>query len=465
MSDVANRPKERKTLRRQRSIYQVHYNLRRQDEVMAKPLAMPSAPLEVQAYELQVAGHRNDKSDKKFLGLLQCSNGRILKPILKESQKREVDFYNRISASTNPELVELRKFVPKYYGCRKFTYNGFEQEYIMLEDLTERMLDPCIMDVKIGKRTWDPHASLDKIRREESKYAQCKEEFGFCIPGYQVYKLATGKLQKYNKDYGKKLHGSMVRAAMKNFLNGLGSSLCRALILQFLGALWSVQNRRVAVLRLAAAGVRRCAPARLLRRAAVSAAKPGDSAVLASRRVAVLRLAANLKPQVASDTLFLSGFKCRTAAVPRRKSIHSLHNPAAGSNFSGQISSKGPVYRKVNSVPLSSMTLAQKTFAPLPVTKSPWSEALDKLNHNHSFEHNYEDKLSKIKMNYRATLDQLASETPTPNPWGTVKIIDFAHAFFNEEDNIRVDTNFREGIDNVVAMFESLLRETDDQVF
>nr|XP_034834617.1 inositol polyphosphate multikinase [Maniola hyperantus]XP_034834619.1 inositol polyphosphate multikinase [Maniola hyperantus] len=437
MSDVADRPKERKALRRQRSIYQVHYNLRRQEEVMAKPLAIPSAPLEVQAYEMQVAGHRNDKSEKKFLGLLQCSNGRILKPILKESQKREVDFYNRVSASTNPELVELRKYVPKYYGCKKFTYNGFEQEYIMLEDLSERMLDPCIMDVKIGKRTWDPLASLDKIRREESKYAQCKEEFSFCIPGYQVYKLATGKLQKYNKEYGKKLHGSMVRAAIKNFLNGLGSSLCRALILQFLSSLWSVQKWAA-------------------RQTAVT---------LYSTSLLLVYDAARLRDCCGENDVLTSGLKCRVPAVPRRKSIHSLHNPASGSNFSGQISSKGPVYRKVNSVPISSMTLAQKTFSPPPVTKSPWSEALERFNHNHSFEHNYEDKLSKIKMNYRATLDQLASDSPSPNPWGTVKIIDFAHAFFNEEDNIRVDTNFREGIDNVVAMFESLLRETDDQVF
>ncbi|XP_052743207.1 inositol polyphosphate multikinase [Bicyclus anynana] len=434
MSDVANGPKQRKLPRRQRSIYQVHYNLRRQDEVMAKPLAMPSAPLSVQAYELQVAGHRNDKTEEKFLGLLQCSNGRVLKPILKESQKREVDFYNRVSTSTNPELVELRKHIPKYYGCRKFTYNGFEQEYIMLEDLTERMLDPCIMDVKIGRRTWDPQASLDKIRREESKYALCKEEYAFCIPGYQVYKLATGKLQKYNKEYGKKLHGPMVRAAMKNFLNGLGSSLCRALILQFLSALWGIQKWAA-------------------RQTAVT---------LYCTSLLLVYDAARLRDCCGENR---SSFKCRTQTAPRRKSIHSLHNPAAGSNFSGQLSSKGPVYRKVNSVPLSSMTLAQQTFAPLPVTKSPWSEALDKLNHNHSFEHNYEDKLSKIKMNYRATLDQLVSDSPTPNPWGTVKIIDFAHAFFNEEDNIRVDTNFREGIDNVVAMFESLLRETDDQVY
>ena len=66
-------------------------------------------------------------------------------------------------------------------------------------------------------------------------------------------------------------------------------------------------------------------------------------------------------------------------------------------------------------------------------------------------------------MNYRALLDQLSSDSPNPNPWGTVKLIDFAHAFFDENDD--VDYNFKEGIDNFVEIFESLLRETDDQIF
>lgn len=67
-------------------------------------------------------------------------------------------------------------------------------------------------------------------------------------------------------------------------------------------------------------------------------------------------------------------------------------------------------------------------------------------------------------MNYRAMLDQLSYDSPTPNPWGTVKIIDFAHAFFNEEDEKEIDENFREGIENLVEIFETFLRETDDQV-
>ncbi|XP_063829271.1 inositol polyphosphate multikinase isoform X1 [Ostrinia nubilalis] len=428
--------KQSRPLRRQRSIYQVHYALpRRTTEDMATPLLTPCGSLALQAFGLQVAGHRKSE-DTKFTGLLQC-NGTVLKPILKESQKREVEFYTRIKASSDPELVELRSFVPKYYGCRKFTYRGFEQDYIILEDLTQRMLEQCVMDVKIGKRTWDPLASEQKIKSEQSKYAACKQQFGFCIPGYQVHKLSSGKLLKFGKDYGKKLHGRMVREAIRNYLNGIGAPLCRALILQFLTELWKIQKwaRRQTSVRLFSTSLLLVYDATRLRECC------GET----------------------DDTL-VSRASCRPPLPRRRRSIHSLH-AGGGGGLRGQLSARGPVYKALAAVPLSPMAAAQATFAPPPAIKSSWTEALDKLNTNHSFEHNYEDKLSKIKMNYRAMLDELSSDEPNPHPWGTVKIIDFAHAFFNdEEDECAVDENFRQGIDSFVEIFEDFLKETEDQL-
>ncbi|XP_013178341.1 PREDICTED: inositol polyphosphate multikinase [Papilio xuthus] len=440
MSDVCQQQKKRQPIRRMRSIYQVHYGLRpREDEMTARPFVLPTESPEVHRYALQVAGHQTTK-DTKYLGLLQCSNGRILKPILKESQKREVDFYERLASTKDPDLLELRKFTPQYYGVRQFAYNGHELEYIMLEDLTERMLEPCIMDVKIGKRTWDKFASAEKIASEESKYRRCKQEYCFCIPGYQVYRVDRGDLHKYGKDHGKRLHGHMVIAAIRNYLNagcvgvegggggGAEVSACRALVLQQVACLWALQ--------------RWASRARSLR--------------LTSTSLLLVYDAARLRTCCTQNRSY--------KPIARRKSIHSTDSPTAGSNFSGQLGSKGPVYRKVNSVPLSPMSVARNYFSPPPPITSPWSEALERLNHNHSFEHNYENKLSKIKMNYRATLDQLCSEMPHPNPWGTVKLIDFAHAYFDDDED-NVDYNFKEGIDSLVQIFEMLLQETDDQVF
>lgn len=40
-------------------------------------------------------------------------------------------------------------------------------EFLKLVDLTHDMTEPCIIDIKIGKRTWDPTASEEKILLEE----------------------------------------------------------------------------------------------------------------------------------------------------------------------------------------------------------------------------------------------------------------------------------------------------------
>lgn len=68
------------------------------------------------------------------------------------------------------------------------------------------MSKPCVMDIKIGKRTWDPLASASKRIAEETKYVYCKKAYGLCIPGFQVYDLSTMDLRTFTKDYGKKLN-------------------------------------------------------------------------------------------------------------------------------------------------------------------------------------------------------------------------------------------------------------------
>jgi inositol-polyphosphate multikinase len=67
------------------------------------------------------------------------------------------------------------------------------------------------MDVKIGKRTWDPLASTAKREAEDSKYKSCKENLGLCIPGFQVYSISSGKVKRYGKEYGKKLNPETIK--------------------------------------------------------------------------------------------------------------------------------------------------------------------------------------------------------------------------------------------------------------
>jgi len=45
----------------------------------------------------------------------------------------------------------------------------------------------------------------------QQKYIECKQDLGFCIPGFQVYRITTGNVMKLGKDYGKKLNKTTVR--------------------------------------------------------------------------------------------------------------------------------------------------------------------------------------------------------------------------------------------------------------
>ncbi|XP_063972612.1 inositol polyphosphate multikinase [Diachasmimorpha longicaudata] len=167
----------------------------------------------------QVAGHQSD-SKKTNIRMIKTNSGCILKAGQKEAlQARERSFYEKIKNSDESLHNELRTFIPKYYGTRELVLENKRIPFIILEDITDGMIEPCIMDIKIGKRTWDPLASFEKRAAEEKKYVESKTAYGFCIPGFQVYDLSSGDLNKFGKDYGKSLNKKTTVEALKMFLN------------------------------------------------------------------------------------------------------------------------------------------------------------------------------------------------------------------------------------------------------
>lgn len=42
------------------------------------------------------------------------------------------------------------------------------------------------------------------------KYQECKRDLGFCIPGFQVYRIYNNQLIKFDKNYGKTLNKETV---------------------------------------------------------------------------------------------------------------------------------------------------------------------------------------------------------------------------------------------------------------
>lgn len=204
-------------------------------------------------------------------------DGSVLKAAVKPvCGAREIKFYeNLIGSVTDPNIQALRKLVPEYRGTVKMSFRGKTVDFIKLADITHDMSEPCVMDIKIGKRTWDPLATPDKILAEEQKYEACKQNLGICIPGFQVFDIKTGRIKRFGKEYGKKLDQTSVKEgersrsfyllifgkkimkfihdifiktllfspllALKIFLNA-DTQLSRILLTKFLSTLWSIQT-------------------------------------------------------------------------------------------------------------------------------------------------------------------------------------------------------------------------------
>lgn len=374
--------------------------------------------------ENQVAGHTNDGHN---LGMLKYK-GAVLKPITKVvNGERESCFYNDLDASYSASLKQLKQFVPQYFGKEVVPIGDKLVECLVLEDLTKGLKEPCIMDIKIGRRTWDPRANLDKIKKEDEKYKETKRDLGFCVPGFQVYKITNGKLKKYGKEYGKKLNKESIIEAFKVFLNG-DIAWSRCLLVQLLVNLWRIQNwaKKQTAVRLYSSSILLIYDARRLKQnleinGCLRQTKP--------------------KPPVLK----------RSASLYRPLSIAILHDKeSVRTGFSGQLNADGPIF--TNSKPSSPRII---NCAPSITRKE-----VPTLKRMHSFHNNYDKDLQTIRDNYVYMLDDLVSEQKT-ELWATAKMIDFAHAYPAESNTI--DYNYLDGIENLVKIFEGFLSECDNR--
>lgn len=379
---------------------------------MSSEREYPALPEGLQPMEHQIAGHAFfDSSDS--VGLLKSAeDASILKPAGKVlCGLREIKFYEQVqTATTEPDLLPLKELIPKYMGHTKLSVNGKLVEFIKLSDLTYGMHEPCVMDVKVGCRTWDPQASEEKRKAEESKYQACRKPLGLCIPGFQVYSIANGRRMRYGKDYGKKLTEVTVKDAFRKFLN-FDSGLCRQLLMQFLSDLWTIQKwaRTQTTFRLYASSV-------LL--------------VYDARR---------LKPVLLYQSRSLSNSSskltsCNNSTIPTAIDNSSIpSSPVCGPSSSPGTPTGGEIE------PL------QHYF---------------KIQRSHSAFNNYEEDMKTMRENYVFMRDNLVGSYNN-KVWASARMIDFAHAFPAEDSSI--DTNYLQGIESLVKIFEEFLKECESE--
>lgn len=96
------------------------------------------------------------------------------------------------------------------------------EEYLVLEDITDGLIAPNVMDVKLGRVTWGPDASAKKIAQEKSKYKETKDSFGFSVLGMLVHALdpeAEDQVIKFDKAFGKALKANDVAKVPEIFFS------------------------------------------------------------------------------------------------------------------------------------------------------------------------------------------------------------------------------------------------------
>ena len=90
----------------------------------------------------------------------------------------------------------------------------------MMENLTKDFSKPCIVDVKIGAKTYGPDASENKKVRQDASYAGTKQPFGFSVPGMSVHVgEEKEKVIIKGKEYGRTLNGDNIHEFLEMYLD------------------------------------------------------------------------------------------------------------------------------------------------------------------------------------------------------------------------------------------------------
>jgi len=177
---------------------------------------------QITKFENQAAGHAGD----------------ILKDgatLLKSYCEREFRFYEVIK-----KLPKIQSFFATYHGRRTRTIDGIIQHYIAIEDLTHGMTQPCIMDLKMGRYTWEPTAPAKKrIEQGTLDKISTSETLGFRICGMRAWQIEKKEYIIRDKPWGMSIKVPQMESAIRSFFHN-GKNLRGDLICEILPPLYSV---------------------------------------------------------------------------------------------------------------------------------------------------------------------------------------------------------------------------------
>jgi hypothetical protein len=167
-------------------------------------------------FKHQVAGHTTH--------VMLKHKDMILKPLIKlDLFLRELKFYESM-ASNEPHSAHFPyQFIPRYHGVIMGENTcGKRTPYLALEDVSKTFRHPCMMDLKMGRETFEPTAPLEKKIQEKVKY-KYQAQVGFRICGFKVYDALAQSYHRVDKKFGRSLTPDLVEHGLAAFFhNGLG---------------------------------------------------------------------------------------------------------------------------------------------------------------------------------------------------------------------------------------------------
>ncbi|OMJ83882.1 hypothetical protein SteCoe_15110 [Stentor coeruleus] len=121
--------------------------------------------------------------------------------LLKRVGPAEFKFYTSLFDEENKDedLIELRKFVPKYFEVEQIE----GKDYLVLENLLTDYDHPNILDCKIGKVTWTPDHNERKTADQKKKAETTTTgSLGFRISGLVVKDEHGAVVESFAKEEG-----------------------------------------------------------------------------------------------------------------------------------------------------------------------------------------------------------------------------------------------------------------------
>lgn len=167
----------------------------------------------------QVAGH---KALRGQLGPQIDESGRFYKPLQEDERgSREAAFYETLYS--NPKIMkQMLRFFPAFYGTEfiKASDGSGLHPHLVLQDAVSDYVKPCIMDIKIGSRTWYPQASEDYVSKCLRKdRGSTSVSLGFRISGLQIYQGEESGYWKPDRKHIKKFTVDDVRSILRKFVS------------------------------------------------------------------------------------------------------------------------------------------------------------------------------------------------------------------------------------------------------